>query len=160
MNRILILLIGILLLSCNQDKKENLKPNKSSTEMAENFDWLIGKWKRNNESEGQETFENWQKKSNTEYLGLGFTLQNQDTIKQEIIRLVDLNNNWVLKVQPQDEPEPIIFKMTSYNSLEFICENKELDFPNKIKYWKNGNKINATVSGDEMKIHFEFEKLN
>ena len=63
-----------------------------------------------------------------------------------------------MKVQPQDEPEPITFNMTNFNQQEFVCENKTLDFPKLIKYWKNGNKINALVSGDDMKISFEFEK--
>jgi len=163
MNRILILLIGVLLVSCNQNKKENLKTDHNSVvsvEMTENFDWLLGEWKRNNEEDGKETFEHWQKKSNVEYIGLGFTMRGQDTIKQEKIRLIKLNNKWVLEVQPQDEPQPITFKMTSFKDQEFICENKDLDFPNKIKYWKNGNKINATVSGGEMEILFEFKRLD
>ena len=160
MNRILILLIGILIISCSPNKKQELDIDEDSaklTKINEDFDWLVGKWKRLNEEKGKETFENWDKIKETEYLGIGFTMQNGDTIKQEKIRLVKLNNNWNLEVQPQDEPEPITFKMTSYNGQEFICENKELDFPNKIKYWKNGEKINATVSGGEMKISFEFE---
>ena len=163
MNRILILLIGVLLISCNQNKKENVFTEDSSAiliETKDNFNWLSGKWKRNNEEEGKETFENWQKLSNTEYIGLGFTMQKQDTIKQEKIRLIKLNNNWTLEVQPQDEPKPITFKMISYNDHEFICENKELEFPNKIKYWKNGDKLNATVSGGDMTIPFEFEKFH
>ncbi len=162
MNKLLILIIGILLISCNQNKKEISKTNENlseSTEMTDNFDWLLGKWKRNNEEIGKETFEKWEKKSNTEYLGLGFTMQNGDTLKQEKIRLIKSNNNWYLKVQPQDEPEPITFKMTSFNEQEFICENKDLDFPNKIKYWKNKDKINASVSGEGMEIPFEFERI-
>ncbi|MCK5776191.1 MAG: hypothetical protein KAH25_08445, partial [Bacteroidales bacterium] len=53
---------------------------------------------------------------------------------------------------------PITFKMTSYTDQEFICENKELDFPKSIKYWKEGKKIKAIVSGDDMEIAFEFER--
>lgn len=142
------------------EKSKTDKNSSESTEIATTFDWLLGKWKRNNEEAGKETFENWEKKSNTKYVGLGFTMQNGDTIKQEKIRLIELNNNWSLKVQPQEEPESITFIMTSHNNEEFICENKELDFPNIIKYWKNGDKLNATVSGGEMKISFEFEKMN
>ncbi len=146
MNKVLILLTVVLISSCNQNKKEN-------------FDWLLGKWKRTNEELGKETFENWQKKSDTEYIGLGFTIQNGDTIMQEKIKLIKSNNNWNLEVKVSEESESIIFKMTNYGGKKFTCENKEIDFPKKIKYWKNGDKINASVSVDEMEILFEFERL-
>lgn len=46
----------------------------------------------------------------------------------------------------------------SHNQNEFTCENNEIDFINKIKYFKNGDKTNASVSNSEMEIVFEFEK--
>ena len=163
MNKILILLIGILLISCNQPKKEVVNVDDTAVEPANaavSFDWLLGKWKRTNDKAGKETFENWQKNDANEYIGFGFTLQDQDTIQQEKMRLISLNDHWSLEVQPQDEPQPISFLMTSYNDHEFTCEKKDRDFPNKIKYWKNGDKLNAMVSGSDLKIPFEFERLH
>ncbi len=162
MRKILILLIGVLIISCNQSKKENQRTDVKSTtliEKPENFDWLVGKWKRLNEEEGKETFENWKKVKKTEYSGIGFTMQNGDTIKQEKIRLIKSDGKWNLTVKLSEESESITFNGVSHNANEFTCENNENDFPNTIKYWKNENKINATISGDEMKILFEFEKL-
>ena len=150
-------------MSCNQSKKEKQKEEiKSETmiEKSENFDWLLGKWKRLNEEEGKETFENWNKINETEYSGIGFTMQNGDTIKQEKIRLTKTSGKWNLTVKVPEESESITFNGISHNETEFTCENNEIDFPNKIKYWKNGNRINAMVSGAEMEIPFEFEKLN
>ena len=150
-------------MSCNQTKKEKQKEGiKSETmiEKSENFDWLLGKWKRLNEEEGKETFENWNKINDTEYSGIGFTMQNGDTIKQEKIRLTKTSEKWNLTVKVPEESESITFNGISHNETEFTCENNEIDFPNKIKYWKNGNRINAMVSGGEMEIPFEFEKLN
>ncbi len=158
----LILLMAIVILSFNSCTEEGEKETKAMDEkemITENFDWLLGNWKRTGEEAGKETFENWQKTSDTEYIGLGFTMQNKDTLKQEKIRLIKLENNWTLEVQPQDEPSPVIFNMTSFNDQEFICENKALDFPKLIKYWKSENKLNALVSGDDMEISFEFERI-
>ena len=163
MKKILILLIGVLIISYNQSKKENQETYVKSTaliEKSENFDWLLGKWKRLNEGEGKKTFENWKKIKKKEYSGIGFTMQNGDTIKQETIRLTKTSGKWNLIVKVPEEPESITFNGVSHSGTEFTCENNEIDFPNKIKYWKNGNKINATVSGGEMKISFEFEKMN
>ena len=163
MKKIMILLIGILIISCSQTKKENSKPTENSPELTkqtESFDWILGKWKRLNEEEGKETFENWEKISETEYSGIGFTMQNGDTIKQENIRLIKSNDRWNIIVKVPEETESIIFTGISHSENEFTCENNEIDFPNKIKYWKNGNKINASVSNTEMEIPFEFEKLD
>ncbi len=163
MKKTLILLIGILIISCNQTKKEEEKTEIKSTtkiEKSENFDWLLGKWQRLNEEEGKETFENWKKIKETEYSGIGFTMQNGDTIKQEKIRLTKINEKWNLTVKVPEESESITFNGVSHNENEFTCENNEIDFPNKIKYWRNGERINAMVSGGEMEIPFEFEKLN
>ena len=158
----MIVLIGVLIISCNNYKKENKKTTEKPTtltEKAENFDWLLGKWKRLDEEEGKETFENWKKIREFEYSGIGFTMQHGDTIKQEKIKLTKTNGKWNLIVKVPEETESITFNGVSHNETEFTCENNELDFPNRIKYWKNGNKMNATVSGGEMKISFEFEKL-
>ena len=161
MKKILILLIGILIISCNQTKKEKAEIKSTTTiEKPENFDWLLGKWKRLNEEEGKETFENWNKIKENEYSGLGFTMQNGDTIKQEKIQLTKVNGKWNLSVKVPEESESITFNGISHNENEFTCENTEIEFPNKIKYWRNGNRINAIVSGGEMEILFEFEKLN
>ena len=158
----LILLMAISILSFNSCSEEGEKETKTRNEkemVTENFNWLLGSWERTGEEAGKETFENWQKISDTEYTGLGFTMQNEDTIKQEKIRLLKSDDNWSLEVQPQDEPSPITFNMTSFNDKEFICENKALDFPKLIKYWKSENKLNALVSGDDMEISFEFERI-
>lgn len=153
-------IVILFLSSCTSNNNEESKTqNNEISKSTENFDWLLGNWKRNNEKENRETFEIWKKKNNSEYYGIGFTLQNNDTIKQEKIKLTKLNNNWILEVKVPEEIESITFNLTSIGNKEFICENKEIDFPKKIKYWKNGTKINALVSGDEMEIPFEFERI-
>ena len=153
--------IAILFLSSCTSKniEESKTQNYEISKSTENFDWLLGNWKRNNEKDDRETFEIWEKTNNSEYSGIGFTIQNNDTIKQEKIKLTKLNSNWILEVKVPEETESIIFNLTSIGNKEFICENKEIDFPKKIKYWKNGAKINALVSGDEMEIPFEFERI-
>ncbi len=170
MKKIVVLFIGVIVISCNQYGKEKSKSNKNPaklTEVSNNFDWLLGKWKRSNEAIGKETFENWDKISETEYVGFSCTIQNTDTIYQEKFRLVKLNNNWNFKIELKGELIPSIFKMTSFNAEEFICENKNLNFPNKkldspnkIRYWKGIDKIYATISGKKINLQFDFVKLN
>ncbi len=157
----LILLMGVFLIACNQTPSENNSSDnnhKNQVKERGDFDWLLGDWKRLNEDEGKETFENWEKVSNLEYRGIGFTMENGDTIKQEQILLIKTNGRWDLKVKAPEDDEYIVFRGSNYNSTEFTCVNSELTFPSKIKYWKNGDRINALVSGDWAALNFEFVK--
>ncbi|WP_051263682.1 hypothetical protein [Tenacibaculum ovolyticum] len=169
MKKIFMLLIFFLVISCNSEKTKKAKTTKTATkpiETVDNFDWLLGKWKRTNEVVGKETFENWKKISKTEYIGFSYTTQNTDTIYQEKFKLIKSNDNWDFEIQLKGELTPSSFKMTSSNSKEFICQNnlknypnKKLDSPNKIKYWKKGDEIYATISGKKINIQLDFEKI-
>lgn len=162
MKRVFILLVSVLVLSCNQ------KPNQTETtetetntapEVAENLDWLLGNWKRVNEEEGKETFENWEKLSPSEYSGIGFTMQKGDTISQEQMRFVESNGKWSLFVTTLGETEATEFQMTELKSNEFVCTNETIDFPTRIHYWVEGQTLKAKIANDEMEIPFDFERV-
>lgn len=125
-----------------------------------NFDWLAGQWVRINDSEGQTTYEFWEKKSEIEYAGLGFTMQQSDTIWKEHIYLREDDGNWLLEVRGMNDIESTIFQLTSLKENKFVVENKENEFPKKIEYRLVNNQIHAVISGGGPEILFEFEKLN
>lgn len=161
MKKAALILIGILFFSCNQGKSENLQTTLESKVLevkTENYDWLLGNWMRTNEKKGKETVENWNKVNDTTYSGIGFTLQNNDTIFKEKMNLMKVRGKWNLTVTVSQDAAPSVFKGIEHNENEFICENKENDFPNIIKYWKKGKNLNAEISGGETKVLFEFEK--
>lgn len=152
----------MLIVSC-QSKTDKSRNISTSTPIIikthESFDWLLGKWKRNNDKPGNKTFENWTKISNTEYVGTGFTMQANDTIQKEQMRLVK-KNTWVLQVKTSEEKNVTSFKIIMFSNDKFSCENLNNDFPNTITYWKNGDKLNASIKGGTLEIGFEFEKLS
>ena len=153
---VLLIITIVTIVSCNSTTK---KTDNNSEKQVENFDWLLGNWERLYEEPGKETFENWKKISQNEYSGIGFTVQGSDTIKQEKIRIAKQSGKWILTVKVPEETESITFPITELKYNEFTCTNDSLDFPKQIRYWKNGEKINALVSGDSLKIDFEFERL-
>ncbi len=57
-----------------------------------------------------------------------------------------------------ENKEPVFFKSTAITENSFVCENPQHDFPKKIAYQKDGNKIKATVSGDGKSFDYLFEK--
>lgn len=129
------------------------------SEKKENFDWLMGQWVRINNSEGQTTYEFWEKKSEVEYAGIGFTMQQSDTIWKEHIYLRAKDGNWHFKVRGMNDVEPTIFQLTSIAEKRFVVENKENEFPKKIEYQLVNHHVRAVISGGGPEILFEFEKL-
>ncbi len=164
MKKTFILLTSILVLSCNQNTKTNQNESletesNTKTEITENLDWLTGSWKRLNEEVGKETFENWEKISSSEYSGIGFTMQKGDTISQEKMDIIETNGKWTLFVKMPNDKEATKFEMTELKNNEFVCVNDSNDFPKKIKYWTDGEKIKAEISNEEMEIPFEFSRI-
>ncbi len=131
----------------------------SEHDPSENFDWLLGKWQRTNETPGKKTFEYWVKINDAEYAGLAFTLHNSDTVNQEKMALLKSDGNWQLKVKTTDEKDFIAFEMTMQKDGLFECNNDSLPFPKKITYWRDGEKLKANVAGDSLQIPFEFSKI-
>ena len=131
----------------------------SEHDPSENFDWLVGKWRRTNETQDKKTFEYWVKINDAEYAGLAFTLHNNDTINQEKMALLKSDGNWQLKVKTPDEKDFIAFEMTMQKDGLFECNNDSLPFPKKITYWREGEKLRANVAGDSLQIPFEFSKI-
>lgn len=135
------LLILLSLTSCSNNK---------------NFDWLLGDWIRTNEEAGRTTYESWTKISDSEYRSNGFTLAEKDTIWKEELSLVKKNNEWELIADIYGEEGPVPFKVTEIENGRFKCENKENSFPEVIIYFKDGEKLKAIISADDMLLSFDY----
>ena len=125
----------------------------------EGFDWLLGKWKRTNEKQGMETYENWEKTNDSLYEGIGFTMMHGDTVKEERIRIAKKNESWGLMVKVPEEKEWVPFELSTMSDSTFSFKNETIDFPKLITYRKAGERTLAEVSGDGMEIDFEFVRM-
>lgn len=146
----LIVFLIAVLLSCKSNQ----------TKSAQNFDWLVGSWVRTNDAEGKTTFEHWVKKSDSEYIGLGFTMQKSDTVWQENVRLAKAAEGWSFDVTQKGGTIPTQFRLILIEKDRFVCENQENEFPKKIGYQKNGDKLHAWISGNDTQILYDFRKSN
>lgn len=135
----------------------NQTPDTPKDEMI-NFDWLLGKWERTNNRPGSQIYEYWEKVSDSFYKGLGYTLKESDTVWQEKINLMQINDNWHYEVTVQNATNPVVFKLTEIESHAFSSENSVNDFPKKIRYEKVESGLRATISGGGKEIVFEFKE--
>ncbi len=157
MNRkYLFLLLGpFILFTCSQENT-NQKEKPEVTTTINNLDWLLGSWNRTNNEEGKKTFEYWTKKSPEEYVGLGYTLQGQDTVFKEEMRLLKSNMAWKFEVITAGDKASTIFPITKKTKDSFVCENQANEFPKKIEYYMNGKNLEAKISGGDMEVLFTF----
>jgi len=144
MKVLFLFIVTFIFLSCN-------------TRKTTDPEWLAGHWQRTNDKPGQTSFEQWQKLSDKEYTGTGFTLQETDTVFKENLRIFQLNGVWNYEVSGVHQ-QPVLFAFTSQSDKGFICENTENDFPKKIKYDLQGETLTAVISAGDKKIPFTFIK--
>lgn len=121
------------------------------------FEWLVGEWARTDDVKGQHTFENWSRGEGQEYMGLGWTMEEQDTVFKENLRLTQVNEVWNLEVTGVNE-EPTYFAFIEQGESNFTCENPENQFPNQITYRREGEKLLASIAGSGQEITFHFER--
>ncbi len=134
-----LIFISSLLFSC---KKESKTP-----------DFLIGNWERINDESNKKNYEIWKK----DFSGLGFTLRDKDTVFKEKLNIITKKNNRYLKVTGVNQ-QPTYFKITTLTKNSLICENSQNEFPKKISYWLENEKLNAKVANDDFAIDFVFKK--
>lgn len=122
------------------------------------LDWLNGDWINNNPRPGTNGNEKWSKVSDVEWKGLGTTMKGSNIIFQEKLRLIMKDGFIYYVADVKENKEPVYFKFTELTDNMFSCENPEHDFPKKITYQRDGNRLKATISGNGKFVDYFFIK--
>ncbi len=123
------------------------------------LNWLEGKWIRTNVKPGKSASEMWKKISATEWKGKGVTLRGTDTLFVEKLKLIAKEGSIYYVADVPENKSEVLFKFTELTDHSFVCENAKHDFPKKISYQLEGNKIKALISGDGKSMEFLFERV-
>jgi len=123
------------------------------TKIKQKPNFLIGNWIRTNNKPNQKTYEIW----NSDFTGLGVTLQEKDTIFREELKIITKNDSLFLKVSGVNE-SPTYFAFTQQTDSSFVCENPKNEFPKKIAYYLENKRLKAEVSNADFSIEFIFDK--
>jgi len=142
------ILLFPFLFSCNNSPKEESPDKTESTSHMEKFKWLLGNWEK--ETGKGMMVESWIQKNDSIFAGRSYLASKNDTVYFETIELVFKDGNffYVPTVNGQNENQPVFFKLVSETNGEFIFENKEHDFPQRVIY-KNPLKdsLSARIEG-------------
>ncbi|MFY7839354.1 MAG: DUF6265 family protein [Lacibacter sp.] len=134
----IVTVLLVLLLCC----KSNAQANSNSLK------WMVGSWKINTGSGS--IIEEWQITNDSTLNGKSYFIKNAtDTIPQETIELAYRNGNWyyIPTVKNQNNGQPVSFTLIFLRGTEFISQNPEHDFPQRIAYRRIGNQLFASIEG-------------
>lgn len=95
-------------------------------------------------------YENWTKLNNSEFSGKSYVLKGKDTLVFESIRLHEGRDGffYIPAVRNQNGGLPVRFALKSISDHEFIFENPQHDFPQRISYTKiTEDSLVAEISG-------------
>lgn len=135
--------ISIFFISCSEQKPEK----ETLTGMAD-FEWLLGSWESSSDS-----FlfgETWMKVNDSTMAGIGYFIQQGDTVASEQIGLVRRMGNtyYIPAVSNQNAGEEVVFVMRDKSVNDFVFMNPNHDFPQQIRYTRfEGDSMEAVISG-------------
>ncbi len=125
--------------------------------------WLTGLWTIDT-GKGH-TVETWRQANDSTLLGRSvFVKYKSDTVLQETLELSRRSGEWAYRstVVGQNNGQAIIFKLIFLKGQEFICENPEHDFPQRISYRRIGDRLYASIEGKNngkfVKRNFDFTR--
>lgn len=156
MRKLIYIVIIVSFISCKLEKQTI---DNDTIELTQ-FDWLEGDWQRVNVKEELKTYEFWKQDSNIDdltYSGIGFTLQEKDTVFKEDLIIYFEEKHWNLVVTGVNEI-PTVFKIEEFTNSSFTAVNLQNEFPTHIKYFINKDTLNAVVYKDSLHIEFKFIK--
>jgi len=104
-----------------------------------------GKWKM--ETDKAEIYEEWSVANETELIGKSFSINNGEEVVSEILYLKKFGEQWAYVAVP-DGQNMTLFAIVEYTQKQFIFENLEHDFPQRISYeFHKDGKLTAAIEG-------------
>lgn len=126
--------------------------------------WLIGTWE--NKAQSGSIYETWKKTSESEFSGISYTIEQNDSVVFENIRLIQEKDSlfYVPTVINQNDGLPIRFGAKSISDMELVFENLQHDFPQIISYTRiNSDSLVAEIkgvsNGKERRLVFPMKRL-
>lgn len=122
--------------------------------------WLAGTWERTGLPPQKKGSENWKISNEHEMKGIGLTMQGRDTLEMEKLLIVLRNDTVYYVADVKENRSPVYFAFTQLSSTGFVCENPSHDFPKKITYRRQKDRLVATISGDDKSISYSYRRKN
>ncbi len=122
-------------------------PRADKVEPLASLGWLSGSWF--SVDAGSESEEHWTHPRGATMVGMARTLVAGQTQFFEYMRIeARENGEIVLLASPKGREPAVEFTLTSKEATKVVFENLTHDFPQRISYWREGNRLFARLEGD------------
>jgi hypothetical protein len=125
--------------------------------------WLAGCWEMNNEKRGILITEMWMKPGGDVMMGIGRTAKAGKAIDFEFLRIVEDANGLSYVSRPSGNKEDTAFKMIRIAADEVVFENAAHDFPQRVMYMRDGEKMTARIegitNGKMRRVDFDYRRV-
>lgn len=145
-----------IVISCSTASAQS--PSKDAKMDFKKLGWLEGTWVRTNSKPGRSGVEEWKRSGDHELVGRGIMLKGADTTFVEKLKIVIKDNAIYYLADVPENKSVVYFKFTELTDNSFTVENPSHDFPKKIAYKLDGNKLTAVISGGGKSIPYTFER--
>jgi len=110
-----------------------------------------------------EYYEEWRLINGSELIGIGFSIEEGDTVLSEELYVKKFADKWAYVAIPVNQTITL-FALAEYSENKFIFENEEHDYPQKIIYeFTADGKLNAATEGltegELMRRDFNFIRI-
>ncbi|MEO5979411.1 MAG: DUF6265 family protein [Chryseolinea sp.] len=129
-----------------------------NTSELKDVEWLTGMWERTNSKSGRNGHERWLVMTPNEMIGFGVTMKGHDTLFMEKLKIIRADTGIYYVADVSENKQPVPFELTSSTATTFIFENAKHDFPKRIEYNREGEKLHVIVSGDGKSIDYFFRR--
>jgi hypothetical protein len=122
--------------------------------------FLTGCWKF--ERDGRVVEEHWLAPAGGSLMGVSRTVEKGKTVDYEFLQIRDLPEGLTYIAKPSNQPEAR-FKLASKAGDEIVFENPAHDFPQRIRYRREGDalhaRIDGTMKGKQRGMDFPYKRV-
>lgn len=123
----------------------------------ESLAWLSGHWNRTGLPEGRAGHEQWRREGSA-LVGTGSMQRDGQTVFEEKLRIEADGDGVFYVADVPGNAAPVRFRMVEQTDAAAVFENPDHDFPKRIAYRRDGNRLHAQISGNGRDIAFAFER--
>jgi len=123
----------------------------SAQEKARKLDdlsWFSGCWESNNKGKNLLISEQWMKPAGGMMLGVGRTVKDGKAVDFEFLRIEQRGDDVFYIAKPRANKEETLFKLIKLENWSVIFENPEHDFPQRVIYKREGEKLTGRIEGN------------
>ncbi len=143
-----VIALIVILYSCDSGNQTKEVKNHPEGSKLSQLEWLTGSWA--NLTDDGNFYENWTKTNDSSYSAFSYMTITGDTVFSETVELKLVENEvyYIVAASGQNEGGAVSFRLVSNVEGEFVFENKDHDFPQRIIYRHPApDSIHARIEG-------------